>query len=271
MNWRAIWTIVTKDLKMVRQSRMVLIPLIVVPLVILVLLPGGAVLVGMNSSAASDLSDLQMFLDNLPASISAELDGFEADQQMVAIMVLYFFAPLFLVVPLMVASVIAADSFAGEKERKTLEGLIYTPISDTELFVGKMLSALIPAVLVSLVGFIGYGLVSNVLAWPLMGRVFFPNLAWIVMMIWVTPAAAGLGLGAMILVSSKVRTFQDAYQMGSAVVIPVVLLVLGQAGGVVYFSVGMVLVIGFVLWLIDLALLWYGIKTFRRGELIAQL
>ena len=40
MNWRAIWAIVRKDLMVVRQNKGVLIPLIVVPLIMLVLLPG---------------------------------------------------------------------------------------------------------------------------------------------------------------------------------------------------------------------------------------
>ena len=40
MNWRAIWAIVRKDLMVVRQNKGVLIPLIVVPLLMLVLLPG---------------------------------------------------------------------------------------------------------------------------------------------------------------------------------------------------------------------------------------
>jgi ABC-type Na+ efflux pump permease subunit len=41
----------------------------------------------------------------------------------------------------MVSSVLAADSFAGEKERKTLEALLYTPTTDRELFTAKLLEA----------------------------------------------------------------------------------------------------------------------------------
>ncbi len=43
---------------------------------------------------------------------------------------------------------------------------------------------------------------------------------------------AGLGLGTMALVSSKVRTFQEGYQLGGAVVLPILLLVVGQVTGV---------------------------------------
>ena len=56
----------------------------------------------------------------------------------------------------MASSVIASDSFAGEKERKTIEALLATPLSDSELFVGKVLVAFIPAVLVTFASFAVY-------------------------------------------------------------------------------------------------------------------
>ena len=40
MNWRAIRAIVRKDLKVVFQNKGVMIPIIVIPLVFLVVLPG---------------------------------------------------------------------------------------------------------------------------------------------------------------------------------------------------------------------------------------
>lgn len=51
---------------------------------------------------------------------------------------------------------------------------------------------------------------------------------------------AGLGLGTMALVSSKVRTFQEGYQLGGAVVLPILLLVVEQVTGVLYFSLPVV-------------------------------
>ena len=46
MNWRAIKAIVRKDLKVVAQNRGVAIPLVVVPMLILIALPGMAALSG---------------------------------------------------------------------------------------------------------------------------------------------------------------------------------------------------------------------------------
>jgi ABC-2 type transport system permease protein len=148
---------------------------------------------------------------------------------------------------------------------------LYTPPSDREHFLATVLSAWLPALAVSLGGFVLYGLVANLAAWPVMGRIFFPNTMWWALLLWVAPAAAGLGLSSMVLVSSRVSGFQEAYQLGSVVVLPVVLLVIGQAMGVMYLSIVFVLLLGLILWLVDAALIAFGVRQFQRGELIARL
>jgi ABC-2 type transport system permease protein len=167
----------------------------------------------------------------------------------------------------MVASVIAADSFAGEKERKTMEALLYTPTTDGELLLAKLLSAWVPSIAISWGGFVIYAVVANVAAWPVMGEIWFPNGTWVALALWVAPAVAGAGLGTTVIVSARVNTFQEAYQLGAIVVLPILLLVVGQATGVIYFQGGLVLLLGLAFWLIDAALLWIGARSFRRSEL----
>jgi ABC-type Na+ efflux pump permease subunit len=274
MNQRAIRTILFKDLKLIRQNKNVLLSMIVLPVILLVVLPLIMILVISNSdleSLNSQMNELKTFIENVPPSLKAEFGDLNDQQLLIVLLTMYFLAPLYLILPLMLASVIAADSFAGERERKTMEGLLYTPITDVELFVAKLLTALIPAVMVSVLGAVVYGIVLNVAAWPVMQRIFFPNLVWVLLALWIAPAAAGLGLGGAVLLSSKVKTVQEAYQMSGFMVIPVVMLVIGQVAGVVYLSAGLAVVLGFILWLIDLGLLWLGIKTFKRGEIIARL
>jgi LytS/YehU family sensor histidine kinase len=82
---------------------------------------------------------------------------------------------------------------------------------------------------------------------------------------------AGLGLVVMVFVSVRAQGFQDAYQTGGLVVLPVVALMIGQISGVMYFSLGVVLLVGLVIWLLDLVLLWFASKSFRRGELMTRL
>lgn len=272
MNWRAIKAIVRKDLKVVFQNKGVSIPLIVVPAIFLVLLPAMAGLLPLfEADLSSSFQEFERFLQGMPPNLLAELAGYNEAQTIIVLFLVYLLAPMFLILPLMVASVIAADSFAGEKERKTLEALLYTPTTDGELFFSKLLSAWLPALGVAWGGFVLYTVVANVAAWSTMGRIFFPNLMWLVLVLWVAPAVAGVSLGFTVLVSVRAQGFQDAYQLGAMVVLPIVLLVIGQATGVMYFSTWLVFLLGLVCWILDAVLLWFGSRTFRRQQLAARL
>lgn len=272
MNPRVILTIVRKDLLVVARNKGVWMPIVLVPIIFIGLLPAVGILVPLSiGTTAEELEDVRSFLEHLPPGLSRQLAGLTEEQTWVVLFSTYFLAPFFLIIPIMISSVIGADSFAGEKERKTLEALLYTPASDAELFVGKVLTALIPAVLVSWLSFVVYGITVNLAGWSVMGRIFFPNTMWIALILWVVPAAAGLGLSVIVLVSSKVKGFQEANQIGGTVVIPIILLVVGQLTGVLYFSLPIVLLIGAILWGVDALLIRFGIRTFARGELMARL
>lgn len=272
MNRRAISAVVRKDLKVTLQNKGVMIPLIIVPVIMLVVLPALAGLIPMlGEGPGSPLADMARYLEQMPAPLLSALAGYSPSQQIVLLALVYFLAPMYLIVPLMVASVIAADSFAGEKERKTLEALLYAPMTDRDLLTAKLLSAWLPSVAVGLVGFVLYAIVANAAAWPVMGQIFFPTAMWWWLALWVSPAVAGLGLGASVLVSAKAQGFQDAYQVSAAVVLPILLLVIGQASGVMYFSTILVVLLGLFFWLLDGLLFWLGSKKFRRSIMFSRL
>jgi ABC-2 type transport system permease protein len=270
VNWHAILAIARKDMLIVRRSRAMLYPLVILPLLLLVLLPLSIALAAGNPGTASEIiRQFEPFIGQLPGGALDTIAGRDDDAERVILLGnVYFLAPLYLLVPLLVAAVVAADTFAGEKERKTLEALLYTPLSDRELLVGKLLAAWIPSVCVSLAGFLVYAVLINIAAWPVMGEIFFPNWMWLLLVFWVGPAVAGMGLGAMVLVSSRVGTLQEASQLGAGVILPVVLLVVGQAFGVIYFSASLVAVLGLAIWLLNGVLFLMAMRRFQRESLL---
>jgi ABC-type Na+ efflux pump permease subunit len=271
MNTRAIQAIVRKDLKVALQNKGVLLPIIILPVILFVVLPWVMAYAStMAGATGMSISNVDELLARMPAGLLNELSRYTQQQQIVVFTLVYMLAPMFLIMPLMVSSVLAADSFAGEKERKTLEALLYTPTTDRELFTAKLLGAWTAAVAVALLSFILYAVMVNAAGWQSIGRLFFPNWMWIALVLWVTPAVAGLGLVVMVFVSARAQGFQDAYQIGGLVVLPVILLMVGQLSGVMYFSLGVVLFVGLVIWLIVLVLLWFASKGFRRGELMTK-
>lgn len=245
--------------------------MIVLPVVLCLILPLVLLLAaqaaGQDSPDALLDPDIARMMANLPQSMKAELEGLNGNQQMIVLMLGYLFAPLFLILPIMTASTIGTNSFVGEKERKTIEALLYTPATDRELFVGKMLAAILPALVITWLSFILYTLILNVVGTPIMGRIWFPTPAWYPLILWVTPAVAGMGVLGAVIVSARAGTFMEAYQTTGVLVVPLLLLVFGQVFGVITLSVELALVVGLVVWLVDWALLWASQRLFSRYRL----
>ncbi len=274
MNWPAIFAIVRKDLLVLTRTRAVMIPLIVVPFIFTFLFPAiFASVPQLTQMAGVPLPDdgINEILRRFSPAFQQSLAHYTTDQRIVVLMVVYYFAPMYLLLPIMVASVVAADSLAGEKERKTMEALLYTPTSDRDLLAAKLLAAWMPALVVAWGGFILYSVIVNLVAWPTFGYIFFPTTIWWLLALWVAPAVAGMGLGFTVLVSARVNTFQEAYQLGGLVVLPIVGIIIGQGTGTLYLGPSFVFLLGLVVWLINIILLWLGVRVLRRSSLIARL
>ena len=273
LNWRGIRAVMTKDLTVVLRTKMVVLPMILMPVFLQVLMPAGfglaAYLAG--DSIAGESNDLDTMIQWMPEEEQQRFEEQSPGQVFLEIMLVYAFAPMYLIIPMMVSSVIAADSFVGERERKTMEALLYTPLTDSELLLAKMLTAWFAAVTVGVGSFLLYILVVKLVGLLVVGGIAFPNLMWLVLVFWVSPAVAGLGLGVTVLVSRRVNTFQEAYQLGSMIVLPVVALMIGQFAGVLTLSVLLAIGIGAGVWLINALIFWFGVKTFNRDTLIARL
>jgi ABC-type Na+ efflux pump permease subunit len=269
MNWRIVRAIAAKDLKEVRKNRIAVMATLILSLIFSIAMPLGVIALP-SFSSAGDLAEIEQLIELLPPEVAATLAGLTDAQAGVVLMVGYLFAPLFLILPLMMASVIAAESFVGEKERKTLEALVYTPATDLELFLGKVIAALVPALIFAWINFFVYALVANIAAWPLMGRLWFPTLAWWGIMVWLVPAIALLGVSVTVIISSRVATFIEAYQISGMLVVVVVALFIGQLSGALFLSPLLLVGIGAALYAIDAALIFYGSETFTRSELIAK-
>lgn len=256
-----------RDLLATRRSKAVVIPMIAVPMVLLVLLPAG---IGMMSRSQNS-PDLSALIQRLPSGVGETLAPLNPAQQLMVLVLGYLVAPLFLVVPLMVSAALAADGIAGEKERRTLESLLHLPITVREIFISKILVAWIPSVLVSWLGFVAYSVTANIVAWPVMGRLFLPTMRWALLIFWLTPAVAALGLGVMVRVSSRASTAQEANQLGGTVIMPLTLAAVGQTTGLLAVDVKWVVVAGVTTWMLAALLIRGGLARFTRDRIASRL
>jgi ABC-2 type transport system permease protein len=268
MNWRAIFAIVRRDLRVVARARAVMVPLIVVPAVIFVALPVVAV-VGIRLGGDA-LDELAPLLDALPIDVNALLGPGPLERQLLVYVLEYQFAAFFLIVPLMVCAVIAADSFAGEKERRTLEALLYTPTTDRELYLAKLLGPWLASIAVAVASYAVFAAVVNVVAAGVVGRPVALTGLWLLVLVWLGPAVGALAISILVVVSARVRGFQEAYQLGGAVVLPVVVLVVAQLAGAIVLDAVLAAVLGAVVWVVAAAILLLASRGFRRERLLRQ-
>src|SRR5581483_750932 len=252
-----------KDFTAVRRSKGVMLPMLIVPFLLLVVLPFFVGLAARNAHPP----DVSSLLRTLPHNLAKPLVNLPPAERLVTLVDGYLLAPLFLIVPLMLAAVLAADAFAGEKERKTLEILLHQPIPDRDLFMAKLLGAFVPAVLISWVGFACFTVVVDVTAWPVAHRLIVPSKLWLVVIFWVAPAVAARGLGVMVRVSARATSTQEANQLGGAVTLPLIFLAVGQSTGLLLVTLPIALAIGAVVWVIALWLVARGAQRFTRDRM----
>jgi ABC-2 type transport system permease protein len=232
---------------------------------------GLPLLLGASPTAINlPVNDPGVLLDRLPEAFVAGLPD-DPMASLSVLLIVYLLAPLFLVVPLVLAVVAAAGSIAGERERKTLETLLLSPVTDRQLFVAKTAGSWLPAVGVTLVCAVVYQVIGNAVLASTAAVRPFPNLLWALLVVWVAPALAAAALGVVVMISARARTFQDAVQLGGLLVLPLVAMVAAQAVGLVVLGPLSVAVAGAVLWGVAGLLLPMGARKLRRDRLAVRL
>lgn len=271
MNMSKAWLVFKKDWTEIKRNWQVLLPIIIVPIIFSVVLP--AIVLGISSTPTDNTStgDFQSLIGILPADVQAQIVNFNPIQLMVYIMVLYFFAPFFLIIPVMASSVLGSDSFAGERERKTIEALLATPISDSELFMGKILVSFIPAMLVTFASFGIYTVVVDALTYSMFnGMLLLPNVNYLIMILGVAPALALCSIGLTVMISAKVKGFREAQQISVVLLIPVLGLVFAQISGLLVLGPLVLAALIGVLAVVDVVVFYVGVQIFQREEILSK-
>ena len=260
-----------KDWLEIRRNWQVLLPLILVPIVFAVVLPGVAVMPTLSIPAQASSEGLLVVMKALPAHVRYEIVGMTGQQGIAYMMLLYLFAPVFLIIPIIVSGVIASDSFAGEKERKTIEALLATSLSDAEMLLGKILVAFVPAVTVTVGAFAIYSIVVDYMTFGLFGRFLLPNIVWLSLIFGLAPAVAFADIGLTVIVSARVRGVREAQQISALLLVPLFAVVLGQASGTLFFDPILITALTSLFIVLDTIILGASIWAFGRDRVLARL
>jgi uncharacterized membrane protein SpoIIM required for sporulation/ABC-type transport system involved in multi-copper enzyme maturation permease subunit len=166
--------------------------------------------------------------------------------------------------PISFSLVIALETFVGEKERYSLEPLLATPLTNTELYWGKTLAAMIPPVCASYMGLVVYlvGLYF-VLDWV-------PSIELLCLIVLLTTAEALVMVSGAVVISSQTTSVRAANILASFVIIPMALLVQGESVIMFWADYQPLWWIFAALVAADMLLVRMGIRLFNREELLGR-
>jgi ABC-2 type transport system permease protein len=270
MNMNKAWLVFKKDWTEIKRNWQVLLPIIIVPIIFSIVLPA-IVLTISSIPDTNSTGDFQTLIGILPTDVQTQIANFTPTQIVVYIMVLYFFAPFFLIIPIMASSVLGSDSFAGERERKTIEALLATPISDSELLMGKILVSFIPAMLITFASFGIYTIIVDSITYGMFnGILLLPNLNFLIMILGVAPTLALCSIGLTVIISAKVKGFREAQQISVVLLLPVLGLVFGQVSGVLLLGPLVLTALIGILAVVDVVVFYVGVQIFQREEILSK-
>lgn len=162
----------------------------------------------------------------------------------------------------------ALESFVGEKERNTLESLLAMPMSDGELYLGKLIAALLPPLGSALLAMATYGFWFKLSASAEIQRLVQSQLMWL-MVVMIATKAVAMVAGAVI-ISSHTTTVRAANLLASFVLVPMSVVVQLEALVIIAQKPFLLWNIFWALLAIALMLVRTGMNSFNREEILSR-
>jgi ABC-2 type transport system permease protein len=173
------------------------------------------------------------------------------------------FLIVFLLMPVTGAMALAAHAIVGEKQARTLEPLLATPLTTLELLMAKVAGALIPTLTISTGGLMAATAEPGVMPGMLNART-------LVLVLGVGPMCALVSLQMAVVISSRVNDPRTAQQFGVLIVVPVTALVIGQVSGALWLSGRALAVVALGLFGVWILLTLFSVALFEREAILTR-
>jgi ABC-2 type transport system permease protein len=264
MKFMRIRALLAKELLDLSRNRIALVPVGIITILSLLLPFGIAVaipfLTGQELGGDADL-----------VRVSAVVGGQEHLSPSARVQLFLFqqFLMLFLMTPITGAMALAAHAVVGEKQARTLEPLLATPVTTGELLVAKVLGALLPTLAISLAGLGLYlgGIVA--MAAPGVAAAMLSRRTLLLVAL-IGPASALVSLQAAIIISSRVNDARTAQQFGVLIIIPLAAVLVAQFTGSLWLSATALAMVGLGLVGVWILLALISVAVFERESILIR-
>jgi ABC-2 type transport system permease protein len=256
-----------KELADLRKNPSVFVPAIItgvmsifLPFLVAVLIPA------VTGERLSDSSDFEVAL-----ALYRDQPGLRGLDPEAAVQAWIFqqFLILLVITPVAASMSVAAYSVIGEKQARTLEPLLATPITTFELLSAKVAGSLIPAVALTFASFVVYVAGTVVFAHEGVFQALLTTRSLMIVFL-LGPLAALAALQMAVCVSSRVNDARSAQQIGALIILPVSGLLVAQVTGSLLLTGPIILLIAAGLVVVNVGLMALGIALFDRESILTR-
>lgn len=265
-NFTRVLAVLRREVQEILKSRGLLLAIFLPPIIMTTLPLVAIAILGrvIGSDTSSDLNEFGRLADLMP-----ELRSWSAGE-VVLFVILNQFLTFFLMMPLIIPMSIAAQSIVGEKQYKSLEPLLATPIKTGELLFAKALGAVLPAVLTTWFAFTVFLVIGRVLIES--DRVYgaLLNPKWFFAMVVLAPLLSLFAVSIALIISSRVNDTRAVQQIGGFIVLPIVVLGVAQTTGFVLLNTFTFIIGAIIIAALDILILRIGVSLFQREKILTQ-
>lgn len=233
----AMYAIIKKDFRGVAANRRLFPALFLVPSLLALVLPSIFVIAVHFTPDDPDILKLLALVPQAAPGQSLELTLW-------GLLLNSILPAFFLVIPVMASSITAASAFVGEKERHTLETLLYCPLTLRQIFQAKVLASFLVSMVVSLLSFAAMFLVVEGEVFFLAGQALRPSVNWLAVLLLVSPAVSLIAVTLIVRGSAKAQSVEESQQAAVFLILPLLPLVVGQFAGLFLMSFWLLLGLG---------------------------
>lgn len=178
----------------------------------------------------------------------------------------------FMLFPMIIPNAISVYAIINEKEQKSLEPLLATPLRTWELFAAKVLASVIPAVLVTWVTFGIFWLLVGSLLSPLVLGIAWQDfgVAALLTLVLFAPLAAVFVTMSSMAIATRTSDARSAQLVSSFVILPIAIWAMSSIYQNALLQPANILALALVLLGLNLLLLKIGVRLFQREEILTR-
>ena len=166
--------------------------------------------------------------------------------------------------PISVSLVIALESFVGEKERRSIEPLLSSPLTDVQLYLGKLMAVMFPPLIGSFLGISVYLIgVYRQVGWV-------PDTILLIQVIALAVVQSLVMVSGAVVISSQTTSVRASNLLASFIIIPMALLLVGESMIMFWARYQVLWWVIFGQAIIAWLLIRTGIAHFNREDLLGR-